>query len=69
MKEKEAKKALRKMLRSFTPGSLLHVLGDIYGELAEEASRTEHAPAFERFKAVECALIVVGMGIDAICPR
>jgi 5'-deoxynucleotidase YfbR-like HD superfamily hydrolase len=59
VKEREAKKALRKMLRSFTPGSILHLLADLQREDAEEASRVEDAAAYERCKTVECALVVV----------
>jgi hypothetical protein len=69
VKEKEAKKALRKMLKTFTPGSILHLLAGLYREDAEEASRIEDALAYERFKTVECTLFVVGLGVDAACPR
>lgn len=69
MKEKEAKKVLRKMLRDLTPGSILHLLATVFHEDAEVASRTEDSPAYERLKAVECALFVVGLGVDAACPR
>ena len=69
MKEREAKKALRKMLRRFTVGSVLHLLADLYREDAEEASRVEDVAAYERLKTVECALFVIGIGVDGACPR
>jgi hypothetical protein len=69
VKEKEAKKSLRKMLRSFTVGSLLHLIGDIHREDGDEAARIEDTLAYERCKTVECALFVLGLGIDAACPQ
>lgn len=65
MDEAEAKKTLKKMLKSFTPGSILHLLADLFREDAEKAS----AQARERLKTIEHALVIVGMGVDAACPR
>jgi hypothetical protein len=69
MNEIEAKAALRQMLQSFTPGSVLHLLADLYRQDAEEANRVEDAMAYEQCKNIECALYVVGIGIDGACPR
>lgn len=69
MNEIKAKKTLRKMLGSFTPGSLLHLLSDLFREDAEEAAALEDATGFERCKSLECTLYVVGLGIDAAAPR
>jgi len=69
VKEKEAKKALRRMLRTFTVGSILHLLADFYREDAQEASRAEDALAFERCQNLYCTLYVVGLGVDAASPR
>ena len=69
MSEKQAKRHLKKMLGSFTPGSILHLLADISGELAEEARRDDDDETYHRCKNVEIALIVFGMGVDAACPR
>ena len=69
MREPQAKRILKTMLRKFTPGSILHLLADHFREQAEQASQIEDALAYERCKTVECTLIVVGMGIDAACPR
>jgi len=57
------------MLKNLTAGSVLHLLADLYREDAEEAERVEDAVAYERLKAAECALFVVGIGVDAACPR
>lgn len=69
MTEKKAKEQLRKMLASFTPGSVLNIMADIYGEAADEANHKNDAVQYERCRNVERTLIVVGLGIDAICPR
>ena len=62
MTEQLAKKHLRKMLRSFTPGTVLHLLADIYRESAAKSGD-------ERLKRVEQTLFVVGLGIDAALPQ
>lgn len=69
MNEATAKKDLRRMLRGFTPGSILHLLADLFREDAEEARRQDDPLANERYKTVESTLLVLGMGIDAACPR
>lgn len=69
MTEKQAKKHLKVMLGSFTPGSVLHLLADIFRDFAEEARRDDDAETYRRSKYVENALIVVGVGIDAVVPR
>lgn len=68
MTEKQAKKQLRKMLADFTPGTVLHFFGEVFRELADEARRDNDPIAVERRKNVECALFVVGLGVDAACP-
>jgi hypothetical protein len=69
MNEVEAKIALRQMLGTFTPGSILHLLADLYRQDAEIACRDEDSQTFERCKNIECALYVVGIGVDGACPR
>jgi hypothetical protein len=69
MKEAAARKHLRRMLRDFTPGSILHLLAGLFAEDAEEARRQNDPLAYERCKSVEAALLVVGIGVDAACPR
>ncbi len=69
MNADEAKKQLERMLDQFTVGSVLHLLADIYGEWAEEARRDNDEMAYQQYKLVEGTLVVVGMGLDAACPR
>lgn len=69
LREEAAKKRLRKMLRDFTPGSILHLLAGVFREDADEARQQNDLPAYERYKTVESALFVMGMGVDAACPR
>lgn len=69
MREQQAKRHLRRMLRSFTAGSVLHLLADLHGELAEKARREGDARSRRQFKSVEHTLFVVGLGIDAARPQ
>jgi hypothetical protein len=68
MREEQAKKQ-EKMLRSFTPGSVLDLLADLYRHEAEEARRDNNMTRYQQCRLVESSLIVVGMGLDAACPR
>lgn len=65
MTERTAKEQLRAMLGSFTAGTVLHLLAEVVRADADEAD----ALAGERGRAVESALFVVGLGIDAAHPR
>jgi hypothetical protein len=69
MREHRAKKHLQIMLRSFTPGSVLTLLADLYRETAEDARRDNDESAYRQCRLVESALVVVGLGIDAACPH
>ena len=69
MKPEMAKRQLRTMLGSFTQGSILHLLGDVFEELAEEASGIGEEGRRDQFISVAKTLFVVGLGIDAACPR
>lgn len=69
MNEMIAKKHLKHMLRDFTCGSILHLLGDIFREQADEASQYEDSHGFERCKTIECTLFVTGCGVDSACPK
>jgi hypothetical protein len=69
MNEKQAKKQLRNMLTNLTPGSVIHLLSEVFHDEAETAARLEDSLAYERCKSVECTLFVVGLGVDATCPR
>lgn len=68
MNEKKAKRHLKRMLRSFTAGSVLHLLADLYRQSAEEARQADDARTYRQCKLVEHALVVVGMGVDAASP-
>jgi len=52
-----------------TLGSILGLLAEVYRESAEEARRDNDAIAHEQFMLAHATLLVVGIGIDAICPR
>jgi hypothetical protein len=69
MNEAQAKKQLKKMLGKMTPGSILHLLSDIFKESAEQASRDGDSTSHRQFKLAEGALFVVGLGIDAAVPQ
>jgi hypothetical protein len=69
MTEAQAKKLLRAMLRSLTPGSILHLLSQLFGESAKRfRSRGEEA-AEKQTRDAAATLFVVGLGVDAACPR
>lgn len=69
MTEEKAKRLLRRMLDSFTGGTVLHFLADLFREDAEEARRGSDDLAAKQCNNVKAALFVVGMGIDAARPR
>ncbi len=68
MNENQAKRQLARIRRSFTSGSVLHLLAELHREIAEEAQQADDAATYHRHKSVEQALIVMGMGIDAAIP-
>jgi hypothetical protein len=63
MTEPQARAALRRLLRSLTAGSLLHLLAELFRDAAD---RSEHP---DKAREVAAALFVVGLGVDAVCPR
>jgi hypothetical protein len=65
----EAKKQLTKMLRSLTPGSILHLLSELFATSARRARRKGNQRIEEQAQEVAAALFVVGVGVDAACPR
>jgi hypothetical protein len=69
MTEPEARRHLRDMLESFTPGSILHLLSELFAESAEQARQQGDEGTEEQHRHVEATLFVVGLGIDAACPR
>lgn len=69
MKPKKAKKQLDAMLNSFTPGSVLMLLGQVFGEWAEEARVGGSEIIAVNLKEAEATMNVVGFGLDAILPK
>ena len=69
MTEKKAKRQLRRMLDSFTAGTVLHFLADLFRDDAEEAREAGDDLAARQCRRVEATLFVMGMGIDAARPR
>jgi len=65
MTEAVAKEHLREMLRFFTPGSVLHLLSELYREAADQAHRDHDHRTEEQCRNVEAALFVFGLGVDA----
>jgi hypothetical protein len=68
MTENQARKLLAKLLRRLTPGSVLHLLADLYAEHADQACRQGDSVLYDRCRLVQHTLIVVGMGLDAAMP-
>ena len=69
MSEKEAKRLLRRMLDTFTAGTVLHLLGEVFRNDAEAARQAGDTTAADQCRNVEAALFVVGLGLDAARPR
>ena len=69
MREKKAKKQFEFMLNSFSPGSVLMLLGEVFGEWAEEARAGGSVGMADNLKEAEATMTVVGQGLDAILPK
>jgi hypothetical protein len=69
MTEQNAKRQLRRMLRSLTTGSLLHLLAELFRETAVQPRRRREEPDRDKVRDVASTLFVVGVGVDAVCPR
>ncbi|HMP03989.1 MAG TPA: hypothetical protein PKC45_15960 [Gemmatales bacterium] len=69
MTEDTAKKHLARMLKSFTAGSVLHMLADLFSESAEQARLNDETTRAEQCRTVGTALVVMGYGVDAALPR
>jgi hypothetical protein len=65
MTEARAKEHLRRMLRSFTPGSVLHLLSELFHESSQKALLREDEAGERRTQEVAATLFVVGLGVDA----
>ncbi len=64
-----AKRQLQRMLWSFTQGSILHLLAEVFEQRAAKASDEGDETRAEQYRAVAATLFTVGLGIDAACPR
>ena len=69
MTEKHARTQLRRMLGTLTAGSVLHLLAELFQADASAARRAGDELTAERCENVAATLAVVGLGIDAACPR
>lgn len=69
MNEAEAKRHLAHLLLSFTPGGVLHLLGEVIGDTERERLGGLGDVTKERVAFAEAALFVFGLGLDAMCPR
>ena len=69
MTDSEANKHLRAILGAYTHGSVLHLLADLLRDADEKARRAGNDAKHQRFAEVAATLYVVGIGIDAACPR
>lgn len=69
MTEETAKKHLAQMLKSFTAGSILHMLADLFNESAEQDRLNDETTRAEQCRTVGTALVVMGYGVDAAVPR
>jgi hypothetical protein len=69
MSEKEAQRQLRRMLRAFTPGSILHLLAEAFRAHAEQARIDNDPRTSQQCDLADAVLFVVGLGLDAACPR
>jgi len=57
------------MLGTLTAGSVLHLLAELFAEQADAARRVGDDLTAGRCENAEATLFVVGVGIDAACPR
>jgi hypothetical protein len=69
MTEAQARRQLRQMLRTMTPGSPLHLLAELFADSARRAARKGDEKIQKQAQEVASALFVVGLGVDAACPR
>jgi hypothetical protein len=56
------------MLAPLTAGSLLHLLAELFREAADRPRRRDRR-ARDKLSDVAATLFVVGLGVDAVCPR
>lgn len=69
MQPDKVKKQLTRMLDSFTPGSVLMLLGEVLARRADEARRGGSEAIAESHEEAVATMNVVGLGLDAILPK
>lgn len=69
MTAETANQRLKGMLKSFTGGSILHLLGEVFEEMAEQARQDGEETRADQCRTVAATLFAVGLGIDSACPR
>lgn len=69
MTDETARRQLKRMMKSFTQGSILHLMSELFEEMAEEARRRGDETRAEQYRTVAATLFVVGLGLDGACPR
>lgn len=57
------------LARAFTPRTILHLLADVFRHQAAQARATNQRRVYRRCRRVAHALLVIGLGIDAVWPR
>jgi hypothetical protein len=69
MKPEQAKRQLEQMLLSFSPGSVLMLLGEVFGQWTEEARGGGSEIIADNLKEAEATVKVVDLGLDAILSK
>lgn len=69
MKPETARKQIKRMLRSFSPGSVLMLIGEVFHEMAEEAREKGSEVISDNYEQAEATMSVVGLGLDAVLPK
>ena len=69
MTEWETQRQLRRMPNNFTLGSILHLLAEAFRVHVEQAQADNNPRITHQCDLADSMLFVIGMGIDAACPR
>ena len=69
MKPETARKQIKGMLRSFSPGSVLMLIGEVFHEMAQEARESGSEVIADDYESAEATTTVVGFGLDAVLPK
>jgi hypothetical protein len=67
--EKEAIRQLQKMLRSYTIGSVCHLLADAHRKHVEDAGQAGDPVAVRRNEIAQHVLFCIGVGLDSAIPH